>query len=311
MTGNGRKLTKRERQLVEAADILTDAPTDKDLAFLTRYLVQCTLPHRNPGNVPLWTRRNGNLTLGIQPGYDLETGKAVGYPYGSIPRLVLYWITTEASRTRNRRLELGHSLASFMRDVGLNPATGRGKRGDAKRLRDHIERLFCCRISFQQTTEVDGRAVRRRQNMEVAPKSELWWNPKNPEQGALWGSWVELGQEFFDAITTSLIPLDTRALAKLKRSPLDLDLYAWCAYNAFRAHKSGEAVWLTWRKLAQAIGSDYATTKEFARKVRLSLARVQAVFPGLDLEAQRIGLTILPTSTPPVPSNALVDKSGG
>jgi hypothetical protein len=48
------RYTKREKALVEAADIFTDAPTDIDLAFLTRDLVQCTLPHRNPGDVPVW-----------------------------------------------------------------------------------------------------------------------------------------------------------------------------------------------------------------------------------------------------------------
>ena len=34
-----------------------------ELAFLARQLVQITLPHTDPGDVPLWTRRNGNPTL--------------------------------------------------------------------------------------------------------------------------------------------------------------------------------------------------------------------------------------------------------
>lgn len=300
--------TKREWSLIEAADIFIDAPTDKDLAFLTRHLVQCTLPHKNPGNVPVWTRTNGNLTLGIVPGVDLKTRKSIGFPYGSVPRLLLYWMTAEAARTHSPRLELGHSLASFMREIGLDPSRG-GKRSDARRLREQMERLFRATISFQQDVTDGDRAGRAWMDMQVAPKGELWWHPKQPEQAALWGSWVELGQDFFRAITTSLIPLDTRALAKLKRSPLDLDLYAWCAYTAFRAHRTDKAAWVTWRKLAQALGADYASTKEFGRKVRQSLRRVQAVFPGLHHEAHRTGITIFPTSTPPVSPNSIVGKS--
>jgi hypothetical protein len=44
--------------------------------------------------------------LAIQPGFDLKTRESIGYPYGTLPRLLLFWMTTEAVRT-NRALELG------------------------------------------------------------------------------------------------------------------------------------------------------------------------------------------------------------
>jgi Plasmid encoded RepA protein len=310
MTPKPKTLTRRDRSLIEAADIFTDAPTDKDLAFLTRCLVQCTLPHKNPGNVEAWQRDNGNLSLVIRPGWDTKNKRTIGYPYGSIPRLVLYWITTEAARTKSRRLELGNSLAGFMRQVGLNPDNGTGRGSDARRLREQMERLFQATISFDRTVEEGGRSGHGWLNMQVAPEGELWWNPKDPHTATLWGSWIELGQKFFEAATTGLIPLDTRALRKLKRSPLDLDLYAWCAYNAFRAHNKGEAVWITWRKLAQALGADYSSPKHFQQKASKALARVRTVFPGLNYETHRAGFTILPTSSPPVLEKRIVDKSG-
>ncbi len=64
---------------------------------MARQLVQCTLPHSDPGDTPIWTRTNGNLTLVIQPHIDRQTRKAM-YPYGSIPRLFLFWLVTEAKR---------------------------------------------------------------------------------------------------------------------------------------------------------------------------------------------------------------------
>src|SRR5690349_17189436 len=97
-----------------------------------------TLPHSDPGKVEAWSRTNGNLTLTIRPGWDYKRRRSYGYPYGIIPRLLLFWITTEAVRTGNRRLYLGNSLAAFMRELGLNPATGGGPRSDAQRLRDQM-----------------------------------------------------------------------------------------------------------------------------------------------------------------------------
>src|SRR5271170_4656959 len=123
----------KERLLV-AAETIRQEPSEAERAFMARQLVQCTLPHRDPGDVPVWTRRNGKATLGLVPGMNIETGKSYGYPYGTLPRLVLFWITTEAVRTRKRRLELAHTLADFMRELDLDPTHG-GKKSDAYRLR--------------------------------------------------------------------------------------------------------------------------------------------------------------------------------
>jgi hypothetical protein len=93
---------------------------------MARQLVQCTLPHSDPGDVRQWSRTNGALTLRIRPDFDRKTDHAL-FPYGSIPRLLLFWIVTEAKQRKTRRLRLGNSLDAFMREVGLNPRTGGGK----------------------------------------------------------------------------------------------------------------------------------------------------------------------------------------
>jgi hypothetical protein len=232
--------TRAQLKLVDAATLIFgEQASAKDAAFITRQLVQATLPHKNPGNVPLWRRTNGNSTVGIQPGYNLKTGKSYGFPYGSVPRLLIYWMTTEALRSKSPRLELGNSLGNFMAELGLNPDNGSAgaKRSDARRLKEQMARLFNAVISFQADIEKDGREGEGRRNMTVARNTVLWWNPRQPEQGALWGSYVELSQEFYEALCVAPVPVDMRALRALKRSPLALDLYAWLTYEAFRAHK--------------------------------------------------------------------------
>jgi hypothetical protein len=118
-------LTRAHNRLLEAAEsIWSDRAAEKDAAFMARQLVQATLPHKNPGTVPLWKRTNGNLTLAIQPGIDIRSGQSHGYPYGTVPRLLLFWMTTEAVRTKSHRPELGHTLSDFMLQLGLNPDNG-------------------------------------------------------------------------------------------------------------------------------------------------------------------------------------------
>lgn len=290
-------LTHAQRKLIHSSTLILGEGADaKDAAYLARELVQASLPHSNPGDVPIWTRRNGEITLAIQPGVNIRTGKSYGYPYGTIPRLLLFWITTEAIRVRDRRLELGHSLNGFMAELGLNPDTGGGKRGDAKRLRDQMERLFRSRFSLERYEVHEEQAGNGWIDMQVAPKGQMWWSEKHPDQGALWGSWIELGEDFYRAITTAPVPVDMRALRALKRSPLALDLYAWLTYEAFRAQHSRRPRFETWSQLHGHMGGEYANVGDYRRKAKAALRKIQAVYPGLKLGKRQGGIEVLASS---------------
>jgi hypothetical protein len=296
-TGVPRALTSAQRKLVESSVLILGTAADaKDAAYVARELVQASLPHSNPGDIPLWTRKNGDVTLAIQPGMNIRTGKSYGFPYGTIPRLLLFWITTEAVRVRDRRLELGHSLNGFMADLGLNPDTGGGKRGDAKRLRDQMERLFRSRFSLERYVAQEGQASNGWIDMQVAPKGQLWWSEKQPDQGALWGSWIELGEDFYRAITAAPVPVDMRALRALKRSPLALDLYAWLTYEAFRAQNGRRSRFETWVQLHGHMGGEYANPGDFRRKAKAALTKILAVYPGLKLGKRQGGIEVLASS---------------
>jgi hypothetical protein len=293
-----RKLAKAsirpaQQNLLEAATTIRMDPDSTEAAFLARHLVQCTLPHSNPGNVDRWLRRNGDLALVLRAGWDTRKDRSVGYPYGSIPRLLLFWLTTEAVRLKRRRLELGNSLDGFIRAVGLDPHTGGGKKSDAKRLRDQMNRLFRCHISFDRTAGKGNRWL----DMQVAPEGEFWWDPKQPDQPVLWGSWIELGEKFFEAIIASPVPLDMRALRALKRSPLALDLYAWAAYKVWIVNKRNEPQFIPWQSLLEQLGGDYDPKRidRFKDKVKATLRKVQTVFPGgLKYSCERNGVIFFP-----------------
>lgn len=294
--------TRAQSKIITAAEeIFQEPPTPEELAFLARELVQCTLPHSDPGQVPFWARTNGNMTLSIVSGFDPRKRQLVGYPYGSIPRLLLFWVTTEALRTRSRHLELGASYNEFLRDIGFDPNTGGGKRGDGKRVKEQTRRLFASTISFIQSGELaPEREGERRLNMSVADQSELWWDPKQPDQVNLWDSWVELGEKFYAALTAAPVPVDLRALRALKRSPLALDLYAWATHKSLSVARKGKQQFVPWRGLMAQFGADYNDIQNFRRKAEHALKKIQAVYPGLKLADATGGIIVLPTSRPAI-----------
>jgi hypothetical protein len=293
--GKDGALTPTTRRLVDAAAEIMGEPalTDRDRAFMARQLVQATLPHSDPGKAEAWQRTNGNLTLVIRPGWDSKKRCPVGYPYGTVPRLLLFWLTTEAVRTRSRILHPGNTVTGFMRELGLNPDTGGGKRGDARRLRDQMERLFRAIISFEITDDRSQQWL----DMQIAPAGEMWWDFHDPDQQGLFQSWIELGEKFYEALIAAPVPVDMRALRALKRSPLALDLYAWATYRTFTVTQAGKPAFISCSALAAQIGGDYADLKDFRKKAIASFQKVQTVYPALRLGDAEGGFVLKPSAS--------------
>jgi len=283
-------ISSQKMKLISIAGDIRLDPDKTESAFLARQLVQATLPHKNPGNIPAWSRKNGDLTLTIRPGWDEKKEKIIGYPYGAIPRLLLFWITTEAIRTKSPRLELGDSLSQFMEELGLDPK-GTGKRSDFKRLKEQMIRLSRSTISFTQSSDRSYSWL----DMQVAPQGMVWWSEKQPNQRTLWKNWIQLGEDFFKAITSSPVPVDMRILKALKRSPLALDLYAWATYTAYQTQQNGQSRSISWGMLHEQFGSEYSDTKDFSKKALRALTKVQLVYPELVVERVQGGIKILPS----------------
>lgn len=262
-----------------------DALAARELGFTARLLAQTSLPHSDPGDLDSYERANGAATLYVQAGPD------IGLPYGSIPRLLLAWVTTEAVRTGDRHLILGETLSEFMGELGLTPKGGRW--GTTARLRDQMKRLLGARIVAVWD---DGQRHSRAQ-MQLADRADLWWTPTDPDQGSLWESSLRLSEPFFNEIVSAPIPLDLRALKALRRSPLGLDLYAWLTWRAPRLKKP---LTLSWSQLQEQFGADYSDVKDFAKKTRREMKRIALLWDGLRYETPR-GRLILHPSPPSVP----------
>lgn len=266
---------------IEARDAL-DAGR---LGYYARVLAQATMPHSKP-DANEHTRINGGLRL------TMLSPSSIGLPYGSVPRLLMAWLTTEAVLTKSKQLYLGNSLTSFLRKVGMikdNELPTGGKTGNISRVKNQARKLFNTTVSFHYD-HPDGHIDR---GFRVSAENMIWWDTaKSPDQKSLWESSVLLSSEFFDQITSNPIPIDLDTLANLKRSPLALDLYVWLTYRMSYLKKRTV---IPWEVLEHQFGSDYKRTRAFKEKLIKELGKVYASYSDLRAAPDDQGLILMPS----------------
>ncbi len=251
------------------------------LGYMARALVQATMPHKRVlGNE--FMRKNGAFTLSIL------SPSSTGLPYGTKPRLVLAFVSTEAIRTKSKEIILGNSLSDFMRRLDLTP-TG-GKWGSIPMLKNQVNRLFSSTVSFQYNGIPN---VSASGGFKIASKTILFWDSKNPGQTSLWESAVTLTQEFYDEIVNNPVPIDMRALEALKDSSMAIDIYCWLTYRMSYLKRTTK---IPWDNLAVQFGSEYSTTRSFKWNFLKQLRKVLIVYnPSIDED--RKGLILKPSNT--------------
>lgn len=277
-------LSKLNKNLIASAVAIEEEAAKEAgmIGYMARAMVQASLPHSRPATNE-FTRKNGNFTLTI-----LCPSK-IGLPYGTVPRLLLAWITTEAVKTQTKTLVLGDTLADFMRELELGDGTG-GKTGSITRLRNQMRKLFSSTIScdYHDNQRDAGAGFR------IATSYETWWTHQDPEQAGLWQSNVTLDEAFYKEIITSPVPVDLRALKALRRSPLALDLYNWLTYRNSYLKKD---TLMRWDSLAMQLGSAYSRIRDFKAALLTELKKVQIVYPEANIGIEEKGLILKPSPT--------------
>ena len=215
-------------------------------------------------------------------------------PYGSLPRLLLAWLSTEAVRTQSRELVLGRSLAGFMRALGIYNSGGQPQ----TRLRNQMDRLFHASVQLIYEDEGNKMGI----SSFVADRTKFWWNERKPDLPSLWQSKIELSEKFFNEIIRHPVPLDMNTLKALKRCALGLDLYLWLVYRTFSLRAP---LRLSWSHLYRQFEADpskagnHDTVQYFRRKVLRELKKIKIAWTGLNYSTAPGGLILWP-STPAI-----------
>jgi Plasmid encoded RepA protein len=261
------------------------------LSYYTPILIQCTLPH-SAQKVNPWIRKNGDCTLIVSSGFDSD-GKPYGIPYGSFPRLVLAYIITRVIETGERRVDLSSHFSGFMREIGYT-GNHKGNSLAGKRTRHQLIRLLRASITFQ--AKDDGHLAVL--DVKVAPKFELWWDYKNPEQDSLWSSYIEISEDFRRAILQAPVPLRTDVLKTLRKSPLALDVYMWASYRLFIMDKTGqESIALSYGRLQEQFGTGIAEEhyRQFRKEFKTAFRKVDTHWRTSNGEKQSLNYEFEPT----------------
>jgi hypothetical protein len=290
-----------------------DAKAAGTISFVSRIFCQTALPYRDPGAVPSWRRTNGTVTLRLTPGVVIrKNGEQIdAYPFGVMPRYLLAWMTTEvkqggrAVQDDGLTLDLGGSMRAFLRQIGINSATG-GREGSGTRLRDQVTRLATASITVADTRQRGNGAWNfQAENFGFVREVNLWWSDRDNGADTLMPSTLRLTQAWRDSIKASAIPLDTRALAIIQRAkagPLALDLYYWLAHRLYSVRKP---TLVPWALLARQFGSQYAVLRQFKAQVVKQLRVISLAYPQARVNITGDGLLLSPSPLPVAPQMVL------
>lgn len=273
----------RAKQIVDEALAIEaeEATAAGALGYTARLLAQCTMPHAQTDE-PYFERTNGAVTVAIQ------SAPKIGLPFGTYPRLLLVWMTTEAVRTKSADLDLGNSLSAFMRTLELD-VTG-GKKGTIRAFHHQTRRFLSAGFSWTYSANKAELGLR----LFPVEKSALWWDPQSPTQDNLLHSSISLNRRFFEEIIASPVPVDMRAIKLLakERSPMALDIYTWITHRVSYLRKDQN---IPWEALELQFGGSYGRTVDFKRKFVERLKLVNTLYRNLRVTPSAEGLTLHPS----------------
>ena len=258
-------------------------PQQERLSFQYVPLIQCTFPHGDPGEQTLFSRRNGRLEL------TLSTARPdTGLPYGVPARLLTIYCASEAKRNQSPQIDLGASVHDFLRRLEV-PVT-RGDRGSLRVYSNQLLRLIHCAISVDERLEDDAgrKGLDIRQTLFV-DSARLWWDP---HAGLDHDSHLVLSPQIFNSILTRSAPLSTRAIRALRKSPMDLDVYAWLVHRLYRRTEPSS---VSWQQLFGQFGHTYGEIRFFRRFFCASLTKAMQAYPQARVQINQTGLLLLPS----------------
>lgn len=250
-------------------------------SFLHSALCAMSLPVRRPADdqAPI-IRQDGQYTLVITPKAVVQkvngqqTLAVLGVPYGSLPRLVLIHIMTEAVRTKSRQVLLGASFTDWMRKMGFRTISY-GPRGSATLIRQQLDRLLACEWMIRWDSE-DANGTKEFGIREIKLTNEY---VGSDAKGGGFRREIYLTEAFFEHLRKHAVPLNEHAIRQLRDSATALDLYTWLAYRLPRINPKRPAT-LSWQQLAVHFGNTGTNIRKFRQTVRDAWDRqVSAVYP--------------------------------
>jgi hypothetical protein len=276
--------TSAERQAVEAAAAILGDEGFR-LGVTHAGFAMTALPHKRVEE-RVWRREAGVVKLLVESGLD-RNEQPIGIPYGSIARMILLYLQTQAVRTKSREVELGASMNAWLGAMGI-PVGGK----TYQIVREQSRRISRCRLTFfsrnnRGSVETNGAFVR---------DAIL---PADPADGqlALWQDRVRLDEGFYASLIEHPLPLREAAIKEISHRSMAIDLYIWLAY---RLHALKEPIPVSWAAIHGQFGANYERARNLKPVFLDALKLATAVYPEARVADDEDKGIVLHPSKPPV-----------
>jgi hypothetical protein len=277
--------SKADRLAVEAAAVVMAEEVSR-LGITHAGFAMTSLPHKRIEE-PLWRRQGHRTTLLVESGRTGQ-GDWIGVPYGSVARLILLYLQTEAIRTGDPEVELGRSMHAWLSRMDISAG---GK--NYKLVTEQARRISACRLTF--LTEIPGAELR--QNGAFVQNAITLTAAADERQRALWQDRVRLDDGFWRSLREHPVPVREEAVRAIGARSLALDVYIWLAY---RLHVLTRPMPVTWVALHGQFGAGFKAVRQLKPTFRDALALALAVYPEARVDLDSAGALLHP-SPPAIP----------
>lgn len=284
------------RQEHDAAQELLQA---QDVGYTSKLFVQALFPYRNPdSNERKITTAEGTISV-----YSPN-----GLPFGKYPRLIMAYIITRAVANAGRlkegkvdyeearRIPLGHSMSHFLQAIGVTGRGTGGANGNLSKIREQLLRLASSSITVQSDDGIHARG----RNTQILEDWNLWFDPRDPNQGSFMESELVLTPQFFKHIAESPIPIDLNVLRELNK-PRSMDIYIWLTVKQYWLAKNNrDAYTFTWDMIAANFATKELETSQdvasFRRNFKSAVSDILGTWPEAGIDAGTDGVTVTRTA---------------
>jgi Plasmid encoded RepA protein len=277
--------TKAERRAVEAAAAVLSEEVSR-LGITHAGFAMTSLPHRRVED-SLWERKGHLTTLLVESGLDRQR-QPIGVPYGSLARIILLYLQTEAIRTGNPEVVLGRSMNAWLTKMAITSG-GRTRELVAEQAR----RISACRLTFF----TERGPAEYRQNGAFVRDAIRLSGLMDEAQPSLWQDRVRLDEGFWISLRAHPVPVREEAISAIGTRSMAIDVYIWLAY---RLHALSGPITVTWQAVFSQFGAGFQFLRHFKPRFTESLKIALAVYPEARVDVTAEGLILRP-SAPAVP----------
>jgi hypothetical protein len=278
-------ITKAERRAVEAAAAVLSEEVSR-LGITHAGFAMTSLPHRRVED-SLWERKGHLTTLLVESGLDRRR-QPIGVPYGSLARIILLYLQTEAIRTGNPEVVLGRSMNAWLTKMAITSG-GRTRELVAEQAR----RISACRLTFF----TERGPAEYRQNGAFVRDAISLSGLMDAAQPSLWQDRVRLDEGFWTSLRAHPVPVREEAISAIGTRSMAIDIYIWLAY---RLHALSGPITVTWQAVFSQFGAGFQFLRHFKPRLTDSLKIALAVYPEARVDMTAEGLILRP-SAPAVP----------